>query len=299
MKKVDCLAHCPDADYFNDDWAATVLDIWIEARRAFVAEKLSGEVFRDIVLNGIIEAADWREQYAQAYQEAGLDPEDDRFESDYQAYVDANRQDALRLVPFGLYAELRWIPEWTFGGLDEVMETHGVRTSQYRSTYLEVLQPGEWLNRFLRLVNVSTESLANEAAKLSGADGEFADRLRASGFVVEQREGPSLMTPAQVIAALENSYSHAVPVVHAEIEVRALLTLDPSKPMSWTTRSKGEVHVGFHCFVNGAGYMDTYPGEVTIPPEETGFSSRNRWAYGIDKTYGLYRPAFYTTPIEA
>lgn len=298
-KEVQCYAHYGDRDAgFDDAWLTKVLNLWIATKKAFLDEKFSVAEFRTRLQDGIIQAAGWARQFSEAYEEAGGNPYSAACEKAYQRYLREHREEAFGLVPYGAHTEFRWIPEWTWGGLDEVIETHGLRSNRYRSNYLEDLLPGDWLARFLRLVNVSSMALGAAARATRGEEGvAFAERMDAAGFVVSSfATQPAIMTPEQVIAALENAYTNAVLVVHAEIEVRALLGLDPSKPIVLTTDKTQKVHVGFHCFVNGGGYMDTYAGEITIPAEETGFTGADRWAYGIDKTYGLYKPAFHTTP---
>lgn len=297
--EVQCFAHYGDRDTgFDEGWLTKVLNLWIETKKAFLTEKFSVAEFRKRLEDGIINAACWENQFRDAYEEAGGDPNSMACTKAYRRYVRENRGEAFRLVPYGAHTEFRWIPEWTWGGLDEVIDTHGLRTDCYNSNYLENLLPGEWLTRFLRLVNVSSMALGAAARATRGAEGKlFAERMDAAGlFVPLDLERPAIMDAEQVIAALENAYTHAVLCVHAEIEVRALLELDPSKSFVLSTDKKQQVSVGFHCFVNGAGYMDTYHGEVTVPAAETGFTGADRWAYGIDKTYCLYKPAFYTTP---
>lgn len=295
--EVNCLAHSLDQSFFDRTFATRMLNLWIQAKVAFVKDRLTVAQFRDRLLDSIIAETRWEEQFRDAYEEAGGKPCSQACTKAYRAYVRAHREEAIRLVPYGLHTEFRWIPGWTFGGLDEVMETHGLRSEKYKSNYWEDIIPGEWLARFLRLVNVS--SIALEAALTALRPAEVAAyRARteqAKFFVASDATRPALITPKQVITIIENAYTHAVPVVHAEIEVRTLLELDPSQPLVLTSK-RGEVSLGFHCFVNGAGYMDTYPGEIVIPAGETGFTAEDRWSYGIDDTYGLYRPAFHTTP---
>jgi hypothetical protein len=291
---IECYAHLPDQSNFDDSWARQILNIWITAKKAYVAGTLKAEEFRDHLIDAIIEAADWRGQYEQACIEADEEIDDDA----YDAYEAENRNEAFRLVPFGLYTEFRWIPESGDAGLDELIDTHGLKSTKWRSCYLEDIIPGDWLARFLRLVNVSSDALVQAGMTERPSEGPvFAQRVQESGFVVTHDPNlPALMTALEVIEALENAYYQAMPVVHAEIEVRALLELDPAKPMVLTTKKRGEVHVGFHCFVNGAGYMDTYPGSITVPANETGFTGVDRWSYGIDNVYGLVKSFLYVTP---
>lgn len=297
---VECYAHCVDDYNFSAPWAVKVLNVWIQAKKSFVADVVppSAAAFKKAIVDGIIEAADWQEQFSDAWENAGLDLFDAEFYPAYAAYVEEHRQYALDLVPDTLHTEFRWIPEWTWGGLDEVMDTHGLKTAKWQSNYIEDIVPGEWLARFLKLVNVSSHDLVVAAIGERATEGPvFANRVAEAGFVVEHDcDKPSLLTPLQVVVALENAYPNAVLVVHAEIELLALLALNPVKPMVLSTDKGGEVHIGFHDFVNGAGYMDTYKGSIVIPANETGFTGSDRWSYGIDKVYCLYKPALYTEP---
>ncbi len=297
--EVQCYAHLMDSNAaYSDDWLRSVLQCWIGLRTQLLDKRFPAEEFRARLKAALVVLADWESQFREAYANAGGQPGSKACTKAYLAYVAEHDDDILRMVPYGAHAEFRWIPGWNGRSLDDAIETHGMRSDRYRSTYLEDLQPDAWLTRFLQLVNVGTDALQAAARATRGAEGEkFAQRIDAAQlFYGRDPSRPSLMSPEQVIAVLENGYINAVPVVHAEIEVRALLELDPTQPFVLSTAKKGEVHVGFHCFVNGAGYLDTYPGQVVVGPAERGFSSDERWSYGINKVYGLYRPAFYTTP---
>lgn len=298
MTEVECMAHYPDDRYFDESFAQALLNQWIAARKAFAAGGMTVEAYRERIIDGIISAADWRGQFRYDWEQAGGDVNDFDFEEAYAKYVAENRGDAMRLVSSSLHTEFRWVPESADTDLDTLMETHGLRTQRYHSNYLEDLLPGEWLARFLRLVNVSSAEMIETATANHGAEGAvFVARMLDARLNVDRDSSrPAIMNAAQVIAALENAYTHAIPVVHAEINLRALLELDPSKPFTLSTDKSGHVHIGLHCFVNGAGYMDAYPGVITIPAGETGFSGEDRWSYGIDKTYCLYKPAVKATP---
>jgi hypothetical protein len=124
----------------------------------------------------------------------------------------------------------------------------------------------------------------------------LAEKCAAVNFYVERNPNRKpLMNADEVITAIENGYRGALPTVHFEINIRALYELSPLKPIHITSK-KGMVHIGFHEFLNGAGYMDQYAGEIVIPAGVTDFAGRNRWSYGINEVYGIYRPAFFAEP---
>jgi hypothetical protein len=82
------------------------------------------------------------------------------------------------------------------------------------------------------------------------------------------------------------------------VNVKALFLMSPGAAMRMSS-AKGQVHLGFHEGFNGAGYMDSYAGEIVIPANAAGFLSSNNWNYGIDSVYGIVKSCFYTTPAAA
>ena len=105
------------------------------------------------------------------------------------------------------------------------------------------------------------------------------------------------MTGKQVIDLIENSYYKAIPVFHCEVNLRVLFECDPTKPMRMST-STGTVHLGLHEPLNGAGYMDSYIGEVVIPADVTGFAAGLEWENSIDNVYGIRKSLFNTKPVQ-
>jgi len=268
-----------------------MVSLWIAEKARQVAEGLTPEAFRRNLEDGIMEAANWSDCLRHACRDQGVHYS----EGLATAYHEHHRSDAFNLIPCGLHAEFCWIPEWNGGDLDSLMYDFGLQSDRSRSTYIEDIHPDHRFARFLRLVNQSSVNVIGAAIAQNPTTGRrFAEKAAAHHLVVHKNQNcATLMTPDQVIAAVENAYWMAVPVVHCEINVRSLFTHDPQLPMLIST-CRGEVHVGWHQFLNGAGYMDTYKGSVEIPANAVGFVGATRWKYGINEVYGLYRPVFHT-----
>lgn len=199
-------------------------------------------------------------------------------------------------IPSSVHAEFVYFPTWTpeIGDLDDAIYHLGLRTSA-NSTYIDELLPCEGLKRFLEYVNVSPAALIEAATVRNPNEGaKLAENLAGFGADVNPAS-PSLVAPSDVLTILENTGStNSIPTVHAHIELRALFELDPSQPVALPLR-KNCMHIGFHDFVNGAGYMDTYPGTAIVDLNRHHFAG-DRYAYGINDTYGLALSAFYCTP---
>jgi hypothetical protein len=278
-------------DNFSTEWGNKLVDLWIAAKKEFVANPVSVDVFRKSLHLSIFEAADFYDAFVDGCRDAGMKPN----ERLYEEYEALHLPDALQLIPSNLHAEFCYVPEWKQQDLDDLMYDLGMKSDRYKSNYMEDVQPGKWLEVFLKLVNCSSTDLVAESLQLN--NHAFAEKCAAANFKVDKDQmRPSLMTAVQVISAIENGYFQAVPMVHCEINLRELFKLDPTKAMRLST-VKGKVHVGFHEFFNGAGYMDTYPGEVIVPADATGFAGENRWSYGIDKVYCIVKSCFYCTPV--
>lgn len=286
------------SDYnYSTEWGNKLIEIWIAARKGFVAEGWTVPVFQDVLREAILEELDIEDAFLQGCAELGI--EGDVYSELYDQYKDAQRKDAVNLIPSGLHAELCWIPEWDGMSLDSLFETHGLRSDKWRSNYIEDVQPGPWLEIFLKLVNCSSVDLIGEAISEAGDAGRaLAEKCAKANFkVAKDQTRRQILSPAEVISAIENANVNTIPMCHCEIDVRALFNLDPTHAMRLSTNKEGKVHVGFHEGINGCGYMDTYDGEVVIPPHAVGFLSALRWKYGIDATYGLFKPCFHTTPV--
>lgn len=202
-----------------------------------------------------------------------------------------------RGIPSHVRSEFWWVPGWDGESLDDTEHVH-IKGRTWNSTYLDGVLPSEGLRNLLEWVNVSSDEVIGAAMACNPKDGEvFKDTLNEADFHVEKDPSrPSLVDPRGLIDIIENAgYTHCLPTAHAHVEVGALLKLDPRLPIALPL-PKGMAHIGLHDTINGAGYMDTYPGTVVIPPLSLGFGWANRGSYGIDKTYGLHRPAFYCRP---
>lgn len=298
--EIPCYALDFDTDYhYSEEWGNVLIKIWIKTKQACLSEGNWDEgAFRKELQYQMMEHLEIEDAFEQGCAEMGFSG---HIGSQlYNDYYEIQLANVFSLIPSSLHAELCWIPEWKGGDVDDLMYTQGLRSDRWRSSYIEDIQPGNWLRILLELVNCSSVDLIGAAIEERGEEGRrLAEKCAQANFKVSKDQNRlSLMSPIEVISAIENAYSNAIAMVHSEINVKALFNLDPSKPMTIQT-VKGEVHVGLHDPLNGAGYMDTYPGEVTIPANAVGFVGADRWSYGINKTYGLVRSCFYTTPKQA
>ncbi len=296
VNDIPCYAIYADDSNFSDCWGNKLVSIWIRTKQSLVRGEIAVTEFRSELINGIIKEANWRDSFEQAAREVGADPDDDAL---YEEYVVLHRESAFDLVPHGLHAELCYLPEWDGRSLDDLMDRNGLRSDRWKSNYIDDIQPGEWLAVFLRMVNVSAGELIAAAITTYGDAGwKFAETCGKACFVVPSDPGrPSLMSGEEVIAAIENAHSLAVPTVHCEINLRALFEHDPTQAIRLATRN-GKVHLGFHDgVVNGAGYMDAYDGEVVVPAGAAGFYGEERQRWSINKVYGIVRSYFHATPV--
>lgn len=293
---IPCYAVYADDSNYSDSWGNALVSLWIRTKQALVRGEIAVTDFRNELINGIIEQTNWRAAFEQAARDVGADPDDEAL---YQEYVALHRESAFELIPAMLHAEFCYLPEWDGHSLDDLLDSNGLRSDIWKSSYIGDIQPGNWLAVFLRMVNQSTHEMIAAAIARFGADGiKFADKCSAVGFeVVTDPTRPSLMTGAEVIETIENAYSLAVPTVHCEINVRALFEHDPTKPMQLTS-SSGKVHLGLHeGIINGAGAMDSYVGTITVPAGAAGFLGAERQRWGINETYGIVRSCFHATPV--
>lgn len=294
---IPCYAIYISDHHFSDEWGNFLVALWIRTKQALEKGLIEVSGFRDALIDGIVERDDWCTAFAEAAREVGANPNDERL---FREYKELHRGSAFDLIPSNLHAEFCYIPGWDGENLDDLIEECGIRSERWKSTYVEDLVPGNWLSVFLQTINQSSDEMISAAVRVYGADGEkFARRCQEAGFTVgKDATRPSLMTGEQAVAAVENAYCNAVTVVHCEMNVRALFEHDPTCPMRLSTRC-GKVHVGLHEFVNGAGYIDTYPGDFVVPADARGFAGVERWAYGIDSTYGIVRHVFNAIPVPA
>ena len=287
----------PDQDYDSDWLGSQLLKIWIAARKQLCSGQINHKEFTKALVNGVQELFDWQTQFVQACTDAGIKPNRRGL---FASYCDLHAGNAFDAIPQNLHAELSWIPTWSGISVDGMYARLGIQSLRGRNTDLASVVPGAWLEVFLQLVNQSSAEVLKAARLLRGADGlEFTKKCVQSQFLVKNDPlRPSLMSPEQVITAIENAYDGAVPTFHCEVNVKALFQMAPGAAMRMTS-AKGQVHLGFHEGFNGAGYMDSYAGEIVIPANAAGFLSSSNWNYGIDSVYGIVKSCFYTTPAAA
>lgn len=296
-RDIPCFSVYSDDFHYSDAWLNKMVSLWVAVRQDFINGDLPLSEYRERLTDGIIVASGgWRTEFRQAATEVGANPDNEKL---FDEYVALHRGSAFDLIPRGAHAELCWIPDWSGGNLDDLMETHGLRSARYRSTYLNDVEPGHWLVQLLRMVNVGSEALIAAGIEERGEEGRaFAEKCRKqkSFKVLADPSRPSVMTPFDVITTIENSYPNAVPIMHCEVAVRTLFDLDPRNDIQFSS-NRGEVHVGLHDFVlNGAGHMDTYKGVIAVPAKSKGFVGAPRMHWTINSVYGLVRSCFYTTP---
>lgn len=207
-------------------------------------------------------------------------------------------EDARRAgIPSQVRAEVWWVPGWDGHSLDDTDHVH-IKGDRWNSTYIEDVLPSDGLRNFLQWINVSSDEFVAAALVHRPSEGEkLKDRLNEAKFHVEKDVSrPTMASPEQALTMIENAgYTHCLPTVHAHVELNTLINLDPRLPIALPL-PKGKAHIGFHDTINGAGYMDMYEGTAVIPPMSLGMGWATRGRYGIEDTYGLYRPAFYCKP---
>lgn len=210
--------------------------------------------------------------------------------------LDAWKDEAFQAgIPSGIRTEFWWVPGWNGDSLDDTEHLH-LRGKRYDTTYIDEILPSPGLENFLKWVNVSTDEFIAAATQRNAAEGQ-ALRDNLAGFSVAKDPARSAMvTPEDVVNMIENvGLNQCLPTVHAYVEVSELLKLDPREPIALPLKN-GQMHLGWHDTINGAGYMDTYPGTAVIDAMTLGFGGQKRGRYGIDETYGLALSAFYCTP---
>ena len=298
-------AYCiyPDDYHYSDEWADKLIAGWASLKRAQVESRWDKVRFRDALIDLVIElSGGWEAEFLEAARQEGMTFDCVAYEVQekmHQAYIQANRERAFDLIPSSLHGELCWVPGWNGVSLDELMEAFGQRSQRYNSNYIEEVQPGRWLVELLKLGNCSSESLRAYCME-HGAEGRiFVEHTADLRWKVEADPmRPAVLSPEEVVSIIENGYTWAVPMAHAQINVRALFEHDCTKPMFWST-AQGKVHIGLHDGVlNGAGYMDAYDGWLVVPANATGFAGEARWHWSINKVYGIVKSYFKVTPIE-
>lgn len=298
-------AYCVDPEqyHYSDAWADKLISGWIALKRVQVECKWDNTRFREALIDLVIElSGGWEVAFLEAARQDGMSLDCVSYEVQdtmHQAYIQANRDHAFDLIPSNLHGELCWVPGWNGVSLDELMEEFGQRSQRYNSNYIEEVQPGRWLVGLLKLGNCSSEAL-RAYCKQRGSEGvAFVQHTADLRWRVEADPlRPAVLAPEDVVAIIENGCQWAVPMAHAQINVRALFEHDCTKPMFWST-AQGKIHIGLHDGVlNGAGYMDAYDGYLIIPQNETGFAGEARWHWSINKVYGIVKSYFKVTPIE-
>lgn len=203
----------------------------------------------------------------------------------------AGLQTDIRSALSHTWAEFVYVPGWDGHSVDDMIYNLGIRTRHWGfSPTMDELVPSTGLANVLRWLNIGTDDLF--AACLRERPGEAAKLAESlAGWRVERRcDEPTLLRPSDLIGVMENSRTDCVAMYHCEINLAQLLDAPLGAPLRLATR-QGKIHIGLHDPINGAGYMDTWPGEVVIPADATGFGWVGRWPHGIDKTYGLVRSA--------
>lgn len=204
--------------------------------------------------------------------------------------------DEFRSALAGRTTELVYVPNWDGESVDTMIYELGLKASGWRqSLYADEIQPCEALAKFLRWINIGTDDLLVAVQEARPAEYDALVRHLGAFHVERDPSRPSLVSPTQAIEIMENAVNNCVPMYHCEVDLGVLLGLDPNLPMAMAT-AKGKIHIGLHDVVNGCGYLDTYDGNVVIPVDHLGFGWVGRWAWGVDKVYGLVKSAVRVTP---
>lgn len=296
-KKMPAYAVFTDDFHYSDKWAVLLLKCWISARQDLQSGLIQASEFQKSLRNAIPDIADWRSCFKDAANEIGADKNDNEL---LYAYIIENLERAFDLIPNNLHTDLVWVPGWDYKqDIGDCLTELGLSSTRWKSPYIADISPGEWLKNLLLLVNQSSDAVISAAIENNGEDGAmFAKRCQDASFSVNlDASRPSLMTGNQVIDLIENSYYKAIPVFHCEVNLRALFACDPTKPIKMST-PKGQVHIGLHEPLVGAGYMDSYIGEIVIPSEATGFAAGLEWENSIDNVYGIKKASFNTKPVQ-
>jgi hypothetical protein len=197
-------------------------------------------------------------------------------------------------IPPGVHTEFCWVPNWDGESLDALLDDCRVPSSgPFRG--IEDLVPSNGLAKFLTWANVSTLDLIDSALIRDETQGsKLREKLR--GFeIAHDYTRPAMLKAEEVIDLIESSTELSVPVVHCEVDVAALLKLDPRQAYALPMRG-GCMHIGLHDFFNGAGYVDVFPGTPVVPSMALGYGWPGRWRYGIDRVYGIVKHPFHCRP---
>lgn len=201
-------------------------------------------------------------------------------------------------VPKALYTGLTWVPGWDGECLDDALERLTLKSRRYRSGYIEDLLPCEGLKNLLASVGqCPTWIMAHVEAKHTRAEAIlFRQALDGSDCAPPTSHVPQV-TAADLMQIIQNGGSSmALPVVYAEINVRALFELDPRQPIDMSL-DNGNGHCrGLHDPVNGSGYTDLFQGPAVMPPLQLGIAEEGRFGYDIHSTYDWVRHALRCTP---
>ena len=199
-----------------------------------------------------------------------------------------------RGIPHGVHTEFCWVPSWDGDSLDELLDDFTIPTSGIHRGIEDVI-PSKGLANLLKWANLSTYHLIDAAKGRNERQGEkLSERLK--GFEVNKDYSrPQMLSAEELIDIIENSTCNSVPVVHCEVDVDALLKLDPRQAFALPLRG-GRMHVGLHDFMDGAGHMDCYFGTPVVPSMALGFAWPGRWRYGINTVYGIVKHPFNCRP---
>ena len=201
-------------------------------------------------------------------------------------------------VPKGLFTGFTWVPGWDGESLDAALETLTLQSVRYRSGQLEHLLPCQGMKNLLASVGQHPTLVMNYVRQKYPSDvaARFADVLEASNCLPQTLDEPAL-SAKDLVSIIENGGSTmALPVVYAEVNVRALLALDPRHPIELSL-DNGKGHCrGLHDPVNGSGYVDIFKGVAVMPPLSLGFAGEQQLGYDIHATYGWVRSFLRCTP---
>jgi hypothetical protein len=201
-------------------------------------------------------------------------------------------------VPKSLFTGFTWVPGWDGECLDVALATLTLVSKRYRSGLLEHLLPCQGVKNLLASVGQSPNQVMSYVRQKYPADVAdwFADVLEGSNCLALTSEEPALSAKDLVSIIEDGGSTMALPVVYAEVNVRALLSLDPRQPIDLSL-DNGKGHCrGLHDPVNGSGHVDVFKGPAVMPPMSLGFAGERQLGYDIHATYDWVRSHLRCTP---
>lgn len=201
-------------------------------------------------------------------------------------------------VPGHTYTGLAYVPGWDGVSLDTALDTLSLTIQSRQVMPSCAVRCDEAFLNLLRWAGVTTQQFLEAARETHGAQ---ADGLAAElGAVMSiDAQTPCRVSAKDLVSIIDNGMcSNPLPFVYADVQLRALLDLDPRFPFSLSLANGKGFAAGLVDFVNGAGYLDTWPGQFEVPALATGFISDARYRYCVAKTFDIVRSYHRCVPAQ-